>query len=239
MIEPRVLDDEAIAELSAQMRRPDQRRADLRAQLAAGRVGRARLLELRAARRRRHARRGLRRGARLRRAPDARLPGRARRTGTRSAQDVLEAREGDLPIALRATVAGDQLTLDFTGTADQHDGNLNCPLAVTRSACYFAVRVLTDPDIPANAGAYRPVEVIAPEGCLLNARSPGGGRRRQRRDLVARRRRRAARVRPRARPGDDEQRHARRRARSSTTRRSAAARAPAPTPTDRAASTWR
>jgi N-methylhydantoinase B len=45
-------------------------------------------------------------------------------------------------------------------------------LAVTRSACYFAIRVLTDPDIPPSAGAYRPIEVIAPEGCLLNARSP-------------------------------------------------------------------
>ncbi len=85
---------------------------------------------------------------------------------------MLEAREGDLEIVLRATVDGDRLTLDFTGTAPQHDGNLNCPLAVTRSACYFAIRVLTDPDIPPSAGAYRPVEVIAPEGCLLNARSP-------------------------------------------------------------------
>ena len=65
-----------------------------------------------------------------------------------------------------------RLTLDFTGSAAQHDGNLNCPLAVTRSACYFAVRVLTDPDIPPSAGAYRPIEVIAPEGSLLNARSP-------------------------------------------------------------------
>ena len=92
--------------------------------------------------------------------------------GTYTAQDVLEAREGDLEIHLRATVEHDRLTLDFTGTADQHEGNLNCPMAVTRSACYFAVRVLTDPDIPPSAGAYRPVEVTAPEGCLLNARAP-------------------------------------------------------------------
>ena len=92
--------------------------------------------------------------------------------GAHTARDVLEAREGDLEIVLEATVDGDELTLDFTGTVDQHEGNLNCPLAVTRSACYFAIRVLTDPDIPANAGAYRPVEVIAPEGSLLNARPP-------------------------------------------------------------------
>ena len=54
--------------------------------------------------------------------------------------------------------------LDFAGSAAQHAGNLNCPLAVTRSACLFAVRVLTDPDIPPSAGAYRPIEVRAPEG---------------------------------------------------------------------------
>ena len=71
-----------------------------------------------------------------------------------------------------ATVAGDELTLDFSGSAAQHEGNLNCPLAVTASACLFAVRVLTDPDIPPSAGAYRPITVVAPEGSLLNARSP-------------------------------------------------------------------
>jgi N-methylhydantoinase B len=62
--------------------------------------------------------------------------------------------------------------LDFTGSAVQHAGNLNCPLAVTRSACLFAVRVLTDPDIPPSAGAHRPITVVAPEGSLLNARPP-------------------------------------------------------------------
>jgi N-methylhydantoinase B len=171
VIEPRVLDDQAIAELSEQMRRPDQRRADLRAQLAAGRAGALRLAELEQ-----------RVGAEtLAEAYEEVLDYAERRTracieglsdGLRTAEDLLEAREGDLRIALRATVKGGRLTLDFTGTDDQHEGNLNCPLAVTRSACYFAIRVLTDPDIPANAGAYRPVDVIAPDGCLLNARSP-------------------------------------------------------------------
>jgi N-methylhydantoinase B len=171
VIEPRVLDDAAIDELSRRMRRPDQRRADLRAQLAAGRVGALRVGQL-------AERVGL--GA-LRDAYAEVLAYAERRTraclqkledGERTAEDVLEAREGDLRIALRAVVKGDELTLDFTGTDDQHEGNLNCPPAVTRSACYFAIRVLTDPDIPANAGAYRPVEVIAPEGSLLNARAP-------------------------------------------------------------------
>jgi N-methylhydantoinase B len=171
VIEPRILTADAIDELVAQMRRPDQRRADLRAQLAAGRVGGRRLGEL-------AGRVGL---DALRRAYAEVLDYAERRTracleqledGERTAEDVLEAREGDLTIKLTATVSEDELTLDFSGTDDQHEGNLNCPLAVTRSACYFAIRVLTDPDIPANAGAYRPVTVIAPEGSLLNARSP-------------------------------------------------------------------
>jgi N-methylhydantoinase B len=171
VIEPRILNDDAIAEISEQMRRPDQRRADLRAQLAAGRTGALRLTEL-------YERVG---ADALKEAYDEVLDYAERRTraciqdlpdSERTAEDVLEAREGDLPIKVRATVSGETLTLDFTGSADQHEGNLNCPLAVTRSACYFAIRVLTDPDIPANAGAYRSVEVIAPEGSLLNARSP-------------------------------------------------------------------
>ncbi|MDQ6811176.1 MAG: hydantoinase B/oxoprolinase family protein, partial [Actinomycetota bacterium] len=92
--------------------------------------------------------------------------------GVRCAEDVLEAPEGDLHLRLRTLLAGDRLTLDFSAGAPQHQGNLNCPLAVTRSACLFAVRVLTDPDIPPCAGAYRPIDVRAPLGTLLNAR-PG------------------------------------------------------------------
>jgi N-methylhydantoinase B len=118
---------------------------------------------------------------RLREATDAVLDYAERRTraclgalpdGAHYAEDFLEAAEGDLQLRLRAVVAGDRLSLDFAGSAPQHAGNLNCPLAVTRSACLFAVRVLTDPDIPPSAGAYRPVEVRAPLGTVLNAR-PG------------------------------------------------------------------
>jgi N-methylhydantoinase B len=168
LISPRPATPEAIDQIVAQMRQPEERRADLRAQLAANRIGAQRLRELAQGV-------GL---ARLREAFDSVLDYAERRTraclmalpdGVHSAQDTLEAIEGDLVLRLRATVAGERLLLDFTGSAPQHAGNLNCPLAVTSSACYFAVRVLTDPDIPPSAGAYRPVEIRVPEGCLLNA----------------------------------------------------------------------
>jgi N-methylhydantoinase B len=171
VISPRPLDGPAIEELVVRMRQPEQRRADLRAQLAANSVGAARLGAL-----------AERLGPeRLRAASDAVLDYAERRTraciaalpdSDVHAEDVLEARDRDLPLRLHARVEGERLILDFAGSAPQHDGNLNCPLAVTRSACYFAVRVLTDPDIPPSAGAYRPVEVRAPLGSLLNAR-PG------------------------------------------------------------------
>jgi N-methylhydantoinase B len=171
VIAPRILDEAAIDELVARMRQPAERRADLRAQLAANRVGAQRLVEL-----------AERVGPeRLRDASAAVLDYAERRTrarlaelpdGTREAVDVLEAADGDLELRVRATVAGDELVLDFAGSAAQHRGNLNCPLAVTRSACLFALRVLTDPDVPANAGAARPLTVRAPEGSLLNARPP-------------------------------------------------------------------
>src|SRR5918996_823411 len=94
---------------------------------------------------------------------------------TRLDDDVLEAPEGELELRVVVTIAGDEVELDFEGTVAQHRGNLNCPLAVTRSACYFVVRCLTDPDVPASGGAFAPVSVKAPEGCLVNARSPPSG----------------------------------------------------------------
>ncbi len=171
VISPRPLTEAMIDELVGQMRQPRERRADLRAQLAANRAGAIRLAEL-------AERLGT---GRLREGTDAVLDYSERRTracltalpdGVRLSEDVLEAPEGDLPLRLRAELTGERLVLDFAGSAAQHGGNLNCPLAVTDSACLFAVRVLTDPDIPASAGARRPVEVRAPLGSLLNAR-PG------------------------------------------------------------------
>ncbi|HEV3320240.1 MAG TPA: hydantoinase B/oxoprolinase family protein [Solirubrobacteraceae bacterium] len=169
VIGPTRLDEAALRGLSARMRQPGEREADLRAQLAANRMGALRLRELAS----RIGANGLSEAFRAvldyaeRR---ARACLRALADGEREAEDLLEAPEGDLALRLRATVAGERLILDFSGSARQHPGNLNCPLAVTRSACLFAARVLTDPDIPPSAGAYRPIEIVVPEGSILNAR---------------------------------------------------------------------
>ncbi len=81
----------------------------------------------------------------------------------------------DVPLPVRATVtvAGDTIAVDFTGTAPQVGCNLNAPLASTMSATLSAVKAaLTDPDVPFNAGAFRPVSITAPQGSLLNPRHP-------------------------------------------------------------------
>jgi N-methylhydantoinase B len=171
VIPPTRLDDATLASLVSHMRNPDERRGDLRAQLAAHRLAEERIAEL-------CARRGRERVAAamdellayservvrsaIRDLPDGRFEG----------ADELETPFGLLAIRASVTIAGDSIDIDFEGTAAQYDGNLNCPLAVTRSACFYVVRCLTAPDLPASGGAFVPVTVRAPEGCLVNARSP-------------------------------------------------------------------
>jgi N-methylhydantoinase B len=166
------LDEALLNGLTSRMRGARQREADLRAQLAANRTagrGLARLLE-------RNGVELLRDGMaevldyaeRRTRASIERIP-----DGSYGARDVLEAEGGgELAIAATVEVRGQEVHVDFAGTDPQTSGNLNCPLSVTKSAVYYVLRVATDPDIPASAGAYRPVTVTAPEGCLVNARAP-------------------------------------------------------------------
>jgi N-methylhydantoinase B len=171
VIPPSRLDDALLEELLRQMRNPDERRGDLRAQLAAHRLAERRLDELVARRGREAVAAAMDElyaySERRVRAAIARLP-----DGRYTAADALEAPEGELALRVAVTVAGDAIAIDFAGTALQHEGNLNCPLSVTRSAAYFVVRCLTDPDAPASGGAFAPVEVSAPPGCLVNARPP-------------------------------------------------------------------
>ncbi len=65
-----------------------------------------------------------------------------------------------------------RLRLDFSGTSPQRPGNFNAPLAVTRAAVLYAIRCLLDSDIPLNEGCFAPLDLVVPEGCLLNPRPP-------------------------------------------------------------------
>ncbi|HEX2426669.1 MAG TPA: hydantoinase B/oxoprolinase family protein [Gaiellaceae bacterium] len=171
VVPPMRLDDAALESLVARMRNPDERRGDLRAQLAAHRLAESRVSELCARRGRAlvlaamnelfaYSERIVR--AAIRELPDGRFEG----------EDALETPAGPLEIRAAVTIDGDAIDIDFDGTAPQHVGNLNCPLAVTRSACFYVVRCLTAPDVPASGGAFEPVSVRAPAGCLVNACPP-------------------------------------------------------------------
>ena len=171
VLPPQLLTDEVLERFVEGTRQPEERRGDLRAQLAAHRLAERRLEELCARRGRDHVGAAMDElyaySERMVRAALAALP-----DGRGEAEDLVEAVDGDLPIHCTVEIAGEAIRIDFTGTAPQYDGNLNCPLAVTKSACYFVVRCLTEPDLPASGGAFAPVTVTAPEGCLVNAQPP-------------------------------------------------------------------
>ena len=160
--------------LLANVRTPAIRRGDLRAQIAANNIAEERIAELIERRDKEtvlaafdevisYAEKRTREA--VRELPD----------GEYSAEDVMEGDgivDEDIQIKATVTVEEGSMTIDFSGTAEAVRGNVNCPLPVTRSACYFALRVLLPKDILANAGTYAPLEIKAPEGSLVNARSP-------------------------------------------------------------------
>lgn len=158
----------------ANVRNAEQRRGDLQAQVGASAVGMSRFRELLArfgeeeawqliAGVIEYSRRRMR--AQIQALPD----------GIYTAEDWLEG-YGDPPapleIRVQVEVEGEKLRVDFTGTAPAMAGNLNAPLAVTRSAVLFALRCLLDPTAPSNVGLEDPIEIVAPPGCLVNAQFP-------------------------------------------------------------------
>jgi N-methylhydantoinase B len=163
--------DNFVEPFLAATRTPAERLGDLSAQLGANEVGARRLAAL-------ADREGI---AAHFRVTEALLAYGARRMGAAIAalpdgaypfEDVMEWQEGVLPIAVTVTIDGDELQADFAGTADQIEGNINAVEAVTRSCLYYAVRVATDPTIPANGGCYRSLSLSVPPGSLVNAQPP-------------------------------------------------------------------
>jgi N-methylhydantoinase B len=156
-------------------RTPDALIGDLNAQVAACTIGARRLVELAA----RHGAEELQaifaelldRSEALTRQAIAALP-----QGTFRHVDHLDNDGIDLDrrvrIEVAVTVAGDGITFDFTGTSPQTKGPINCVPSGALAAACFAIRALTDPTIPTNGGCFRPIELVIPEGTLLNPREP-------------------------------------------------------------------
>jgi N-methylhydantoinase B len=155
----------------AATRTPDERRGDLSAQLGANEAGARRLADFATAmgvdRFDQIAAALLDYGERRMRAAIAAIP-----DGRYDFADAMEWGDEDLPIRVAVTISGGRLEADFAGTTGQIAGNINAVEAVTRSCLYYAVRVATDPTIPANGGCYRPVSLYAPRGSLVNAEPP-------------------------------------------------------------------
>ncbi|MBK8529603.1 MAG: hydantoinase B/oxoprolinase family protein [Rubrivivax sp.] len=163
------------AELRAQLgsgdfpaRNPDQTIADLRAQIAANEKG---VQELRAM------------VAQFGRQTVAAYMQHVQDNAEESVRRVITALKNgvfELPldngavIHVKVTVDVPQraATIDFSGTSAQLPNNFNAPKAVTMAAVLYVFRTLVDDDIPLNAGCLKPLQVIVPEGCMLNPNPP-------------------------------------------------------------------
>ncbi len=160
--------------LLANVRTPEERRADLDAQLGAQATGARRLAALAArtspAELVREAHALLDHAERVVRAGIARLPrGRFRFA---DALDDDGRGHGPIRIAVELAIARDRVTLDFAGSSPQVEGPVNAVAAVTRAACFYALRCVIAGDVPVNDGAFRALTIVAPEGTVVNARPP-------------------------------------------------------------------
>jgi N-methylhydantoinase B len=156
------------------MRLPEERQGDLNAQIAACRLGVARLDQLIDKYDAGMIETGfdeiLTRSLRRMRTAIAAIP-----DGRYEFQDVLDddgiAAE-DIPIVLAIDKAGTDIRFDFTGSADAVPGNVNLTLNAVQSAVGYALKALLDPDMPNNQSVLDAIEIVAPEGSLLNCQPP-------------------------------------------------------------------
>lgn len=158
----------------ANVRTPEEREGDLAAMLGANRTGEVRLMEIvtkyGAAEVNRYVAEILNYSERMTRHAISSIP-----NGTYEAEDFLD-NDGvrDQPIAIRVAIQirGDKAVIDFTKSDTQAEGSINAVYAITASAVFYVFRTLVGVAIPSNAGGMRPLEIIAPEGTVVNARLP-------------------------------------------------------------------
>ena len=160
--------------ISAATANPLQMEGDLAAQISANRSGMARVAELAAM----LGVAGYLAALEAVNAYGARLAAQALQQipdGSYTFEDVMDddgtGREA-IPIRVTLGVAAGRVSVDFTGTAMQVEGNINCPLSVAAAGVYYVFRCLMPAQTPACAGSFRAISLTAPEGCLLNARRP-------------------------------------------------------------------
>jgi N-methylhydantoinase B len=167
-------DAEMHALLASRLRNPQATLADLAAQISANRIGLERLRALCDSLGAAHFTAGLAEvndyAETLARSALAALP-----AGTYSFADALDGdgiMPGQVPLTVTITLGDGRARVDFSGSAGQVAGNVNCPLAVTAAATYYAFYTLMPADTPPCAGSLRPLEIVAPEASVLNARRP-------------------------------------------------------------------
>ncbi len=156
------------------VRTPDERLGDLRAQRAANLVGAKRLVELLKKSRASTVETGMDQlidySEELMLKKIRELPRKSS-----SAVDYLDD-DGfgttNIPVMVKVTINRQSMAFDFSGSAKQVQGPLNAVYSVTLSAVYYVVRCVTDPSIPANAGCFKPIEVKTLSGTIVNAEPP-------------------------------------------------------------------
>lgn len=168
------LNDAALAILQANVRLPEQLRRDLEAQKAVGELGAKRLSELLTHYGQRKINEAvsdlLSYAERMMRSAIAQIP-----DGVYTFEDALDddgVTDEPVPIRVRLTVDGDRAIMDFTGSSPQRQGSINCPLTVTLAAVRYCFLCLAPEGTPLNEGAFAPIQVIAPEGTIVNATFP-------------------------------------------------------------------
>lgn len=175
---------DVLALLLNNVRTPDEREGDLRAQIAACHTGEARLREIcqryGLARAKKAAQELLDYSEQMMRRFLARVP-----KGTYRAEDFMDSdgiSERPVKIAVAIKVSsnaergraadGHTVVVDFTGTDPKVEGSINAVEAITYSACFYVFRCLLIEDVPATAGLMRTIKVVAPPGTIVNARPP-------------------------------------------------------------------
>ncbi|MEZ5338017.1 MAG: hydantoinase B/oxoprolinase family protein [bacterium] len=173
-IEPALFDDALLQRICDASRTPDERRGDLNAQLASQLTGRRRLIEMCESYGWEHvsamATTLLEYSARMMREVVSSIP-----DGTYEAEDFMDG-DGleavDVAIRLKLTVAGEELTADFSETDDQVPGSINAVRAITLSALGYVLRLLAPEELPQNEGAMQPLKLITRPGSLVDAQYP-------------------------------------------------------------------